>query len=91
MPGAVERRAGIVEIDTVERRREAVGIAFAADLAVGHDVQPGVLLRPDGEQRRVVLRLLQVLRRDAPEFARPYPRWKAARQFLAVDEPVGCG
>src|SRR2546427_360625 len=57
MARAVERGAGMVDIDAFERGGEAVGIAFAPDLAVGDDVEAGALLRPDGEQRGVVLRL----------------------------------
>src|SRR5438034_1879630 len=55
-----ERGAGTVDIDAFERGGEAVGIAFAPDLAVGDDVEAGPLLRPDGEQRGVVLRLGEI-------------------------------
>ena len=41
MTAAIERRAGIVEIDAVERGGEAVGVALAPDLAVGDDVEAG--------------------------------------------------
>src|SRR5438105_7378012 len=57
MARAVQRGAGMVDIDAFERGGEAVGIAFAPDLAVGDDVEARPLLRPDGEQRGVVLRL----------------------------------
>src|SRR2546422_3750339 len=60
MARAVERSAGMVDIDAFERGGEAVGIAFAPDLAVGDDVEAGPLLRPDGEQRGVVLRLGEI-------------------------------
>ena len=62
MAGAVERGAGIVDVDTFERGREAVGIAFAPHLAVGDDVEPGLLLRADRQQGRVVLRGFEMLR-----------------------------
>jgi hypothetical protein len=39
--GAVERGAGIVDVDAVKRRCEAVGIALAPHLAVSNDVEPG--------------------------------------------------
>ena len=42
---------------TPRARWRSGSIALAADLAVGDDVQPRILLRADGEQRRVVLRL----------------------------------
>jgi hypothetical protein len=89
MPRAVERGARVVDVDPVERGREAVRIALAADLAVAHDVEAGVLLRADGDQRRVVLRLLQVRRRHPPELGRPHARRKAPGELLAVDQPVG--
>ena len=63
MAGAVERGAGIVDVDAFERGGEAVGVAFAPHLAVGDDVEAGALLVVDREQRRVVLRLRQMLRR----------------------------
>ena len=50
MAAAVERRARIVDVDAVERRGEAVGIALAPHLAVGDDVEPGALLVADGEE-----------------------------------------
>ena len=62
MAGAVERGAGIVDVDAFERGGEAVGVALAAHLAVGDDVEAGALLVADREQRRVVLRL----RREIP-------------------------
>ncbi len=59
MAGAVERRAGIVDVDAFERGGEAVGVALAPHLAVGDDVEAGALLVVDGEQGCVVLRLRQ--------------------------------
>jgi hypothetical protein len=89
MTRAVEGGSGIVEIDAVERGREAVGVAFPSDLAVRHDVEAGILLCPDRQERGIVLCLLEVLRRDAPELARPYSRRKSAGEFVAVDQPIG--
>ena len=51
--------AGVFEIDALERRREMVGVALAAHLAVGDDVDAGAFHVADGEQGGVVLRLLQ--------------------------------
>ena len=73
----------------MQRRGEAVGVALAADLAVGDDVQPGALLVADGEQRRVVLGLGEPARVDAPQLARAHARGNVRLQRLAIDEPVG--
>ena len=89
MAGAVERRAGIVDVDAFERGGEAVGIAFAPHLAVGDDVEAGALLVADGEQRGVILRLLEKFRRDAPQLLGAHARRKPAGELLAVDQPVG--
>jgi hypothetical protein len=53
--GAAEGGARVVDVDTVERGREAVGIALAPTLAVRDDIEPGVFLRPDRESRGIVL------------------------------------
>jgi len=63
---AIERRTGVVDVNAVERGREAVGIALAPDLAVADYVEPDFLLRADREDRRVVLRLLEPRLGDAP-------------------------
>ena len=62
----VERDARLIDVDAFERGREAVRVAFAADFAVGDDVEPGVFLRLDREHGRVVLRLGEKGLRDAP-------------------------
>ena len=74
-----------------ERGGEAVGVALAPHLAVGDDVEPGALLVADGEQRGVVLRLVEPLRVDAPQLARAHARREAGGELLAVDQPVGLG
>ena len=58
MARAVERGAGVVEVDAFERGGEAVRVALAPDLAVADDVEPRLLLRADRDQGRVVLRLV---------------------------------
>ena len=78
----------VVDVEALERRREAVRVALAADLAVGDHVEPGALLREDRERRRVVLRPREVRLRDPPELLRPHPRRQRPAQLLAVDEPV---
>ena len=89
MAAAVERRAGIVDVDAFERGGEAVGVAFAAHLAVGDDVEAGALLVANREQRGVVLRLLETFGRDAPQLAGAHARREALGELLAVDQPVG--
>ncbi len=81
--------AGVVEVDALERGREAVRVALAPDLAVADDVEAGVFLRADRDQRRVVLRLGEVLGRDAPELLRAHARREAAGELGAVDQPLG--
>ena len=85
---AVERGAGIVDVDAFQRRREAVGVALAAHLAVGDDVEAGPLLIADGEERGVVLRLFEPFGRHPPQLQRPHPRREAAGELLPVDQPV---
>jgi len=63
---AVQRRSRVVDVHCVKRRRETVGVALPADLAVGDDVEAGVLLGADSQQGGVSLRLLEELRCDAP-------------------------
>ena len=88
MAGAVERGAGIVDVDALERGGEAVGIAFAPLLAVGDDVEAGALLVADGDERGVVLRLIEKFRRDPPQLLGAHARRKPAGELLAVDQPI---
>ena len=80
MPAAVERGAGVVDVDALERRGEVVGVRLPPHLAVGDDVEACLLLGADGQHRGVVLRLLEVLRRDPPQLAGAHPRREAAGQ-----------
>ncbi len=86
--GAVDDLAGLLVVDAVERGGEAVGVAFAPHLAVGHDVDAGALHVADGEQGRVVLRLLEIGLRDAPAARAARARHDLA-QHLAIHQPVG--
>ena len=61
LAAAIDRGAGLVDVDAVERGGEAVGIAFAPLLAVGNDVEPGALLVADGEDGGVVLRRFELV------------------------------
>ena len=91
MPGAVERGARVVDVDAVQRRGEVVGVALAADLAVGEQVQPGALLGADRELRRVVLGLREQGGLDAPQLLGAHARREAAGELRAVDQPLGLG
>ena len=75
MAAAVERGAGIVDVDAVERGGEAVRVALAPHLAVGDDVEPGALLVADGER---------AWRRPAPARAIPAPRATAPARARAA-------
>ena len=88
VPAAVKRGARVVDVHAVQRGREPVGVALPAHLAVGDDVQARVLLRPDGQQRRVLLSLPEVGRIHPPQFQRPGPRREPVGEPLAVDQPV---
>jgi hypothetical protein len=85
---AIERGAGIVDIDPRQRGGETVGIAFPADFAVGDDIEPGFFLLADYQQGGVILRLRQIFRRNASKFPRAGAWRKSPRQFFAVDKPV---
>src|SRR5436853_4779144 len=54
------------EIDALDELEEAVDEVLPRLLAVGDDVEPGVLLRLEPEERGVALRLLQLLARRPP-------------------------
>src|SRR5258705_10924966 len=76
------------EVDALERRCESIRVALAPDLAVGDDVDAGALHVADGDDGRVVLGLLEELRRDAPDLPRANPRRQPAGKSRAVNEPV---
>jgi hypothetical protein len=87
--GAVERGAGIVEVDAREGRREAIRVALAPDLAVRHDVEAGRLLGADREQGRVLLGFLEPRVGNAPELPGAHARGEPRREPGAVDQPLG--
>src|SRR5207237_112844 len=72
----------------VQGRREPVGIALASLLPVGQDVEAGMLLHSNGEQRGIVLGRLEVFLIYTPELAYPRPGRGYAAELCAVDEPV---
>ena len=87
--GAPDDLTDARRVDAIERVREFVRIAFAANLAVRDDVDAGALLVADRVERRLVLRLLEALRRHAPNFVHADARRHHLREARAVDEPVG--
>src|SRR5262249_26097578 len=78
----------VVEVDTLERRREQIRIALATDLPVGDHVEARLFLRLDRQDRGIVLGFGEVGFRDAPQLARPYPRRKSSREPPTVNEPL---
>ena len=87
MARSIERRSRVVEIDAVERRGKPVRVALAPDLAVGDDVEAGVFLGADGDERGVVLRVGEVRLRQPPQFLRAHARQKPPGELRAVDQP----
>ena len=76
-PGGAEEVGGVLRIQPIQRGGEPIGVALAAHLAVGDDVDASALQVADREQRGVVLRL-------APDRVRlpatAPPRARAARR-----------
>ena len=60
----------MLAVHALERGSEAVGVALAAHLAVGHDVDAGALHVLDCEPRCVVLRLLEEHLGNPPQLPR---------------------
>ena len=58
MTAAIKGAAGVVDVDALQCRGKTIGITLAPDLTVGNDVETGLLLLPDRDDGRVVLRLL---------------------------------
>ena len=85
---AVQRLAGVVDVDALERRGEVVGVALPACLAVGQYVETCGLLGTDREHRRVVLGLLERVGSGEPQLPGPHPRREPAGQPGSVDQPV---
>ena len=79
---------GIVGIDAVERGGKTVGIALAADFAVGHDIDAGAFHVADRDDGGVVLRFLQMFGRKPPHFMHAGARHRFG-QHRAVHQPFG--
>ncbi len=88
MAAAIQRRARIVEIHSVERGGKPVGIALTTDLAVGDDVQTCALLCADRHNRCVILRFGEIRLRNPPQLARANSRRETPCQLRAIDQPL---
>src|SRR5688572_18005743 len=87
MPRPVHGDAVLFQVNPVQGRGEAVRVAFAPDLAIRDDVEPGFFLRPYGYQRRVALGFLEIRLRNAPQLPGAYPRRQAACKPGSIDKP----
>src|SRR5206468_1879693 len=88
LAAARPRLAGTVDIDALERGREAVRVALASHLAVAHDIDARSLHIADCQHGGIVLRLLEQRLRYAPEGLQSNARGRLRRERPAVDEPV---
>ena len=78
----------VVDVHAVECGREAVGIAFAPDLAIAHDINARALLVLYRQDGGIVLSLLQVRGVDAPQLPCLSAGWDHLRQAPAIDQPI---
>ena len=89
--GAGRDGGGMLGVDPVQRRGEAVGVALAPHLPIGDGVDPRALHVADGQPRGVVLGLLQEGLGDPPGRGHAHA-WHGVRsQGVAVDEPARLG
>jgi hypothetical protein len=65
-----------------------VRVALAPDLAVGDDVEAGILLGSNRDQGRIILRLREKRLGNSPQLFRADARRKAPGEFRAIDEPI---
>src|SRR5215831_8921297 len=78
----------MLDIEALERRGEAVGIALAPHFAIRDDIDPRALHIGNREPRGIVLRLLQIRLGHTPDVACPHAWWQAVTEILAVHQPV---
>ena len=78
----------VFDIDSAQRRGETVRVAFAADFAVGYDINPGLFHVADGDDSRIVLRISQERLGNAPDIMRPDTRRSPAHQNFPIHKPV---
>src|SRR5262249_24536757 len=89
MPRAIEGRTGIIDIDALKSSGKSIRVALSPHFAVSNNVKPGLLLAPDRNNRCVVLRLLQMFRRDSPQFRCANTWWETACKGPTVQQPIG--
>ncbi len=77
----------IFKVHARERRREPVRVAFATHFAVRDDVEPRKFLRANREDRGVILRLLEELRRYAPQLGSANARRHPVAELLPINQP----
>src|SRR5262245_24065931 len=85
--GAVERHAGSLQINSLERRRELIGVALPPHFAVRDHVDAGAFHVLHREPRRIVLRLFEVRLGHTPELARAHARREPSTEAVAIDQP----
>ena len=83
----VDDHCRILVVDAFQCRGETVGVAFAAHLAVGDDVDAGALHVAYGDEGGVVLGLLEPRLRNPPQLLQARARHDLA-QHVAVHQPV---
>ena len=88
MSGAIDRGAGMINVESIQRRGKAIGVALTADFAISDDVYARLLHFANCEPRGIVLRLFEEWFRHAPDLARPHTRRQPAAQLLAIHQPV---
>ena len=54
-------------VDPLQRRCEVIGVALPPDLAIGHDIDTGALHAWMGNDGRIILRVFQMIVRNAPQ------------------------
>ena len=88
MSGAIDRGAGMINVESIQRRGKAIGVALTADFAISDDVYAGPLHVANCEPCGIVLRLFEEWFRHAPDLARPHTRRQPAAQLLAIHQPI---
>ena len=81
--------AGMLGVDAVEREGKTVRIAFAADLAVGDDIDAGPFHLAYRDDSRIILRLFAPRFRNPPDVAGTDARHAVMFEKGAIDQPVG--
>jgi hypothetical protein len=67
---------------SLEGSREPIGIAFTPYLSIGDDIETGLLLRPDRQDRRVILGFGQERLGNAPQIVGTHTRGKRSARSI---------